>query len=109
MIETIPIEPFDFREKTEEIRNRAMFPILEIIPLIQTELEKRVYGAVMVMMSGHGIIIRIRNDAFAFGYELDKCHISDGNIGIVLDDCMYKYQQEILKKYFKQKGGETNA
>jgi hypothetical protein len=96
------VEPFDIQESIKEIRNKAMFPILEIIPLLEKEISKRVYGNVMVMMgSNNHILIRIRNSEFVFGYEIGKEHIYE-RVGIVIDDCMYKYQQEILKRYIRK-------
>ena len=53
------------------------------------------------MFAGRGLRIRIQNDKFVFGYELSIDYLY-GNIGIIIDDCMYKYQQEILKRYIKK-------
>ncbi|MBQ9701345.1 MAG: hypothetical protein IJV71_12085 [Lachnospiraceae bacterium] len=100
-MDDIKIEPVDLSERVEEIRERAIFPILELIPVFEKEINKRVYGNVVVMFAGRGLRIRIQNDKFVFGYELSIDYLY-GNIGIIIDDCMYKYQQEILKRYIKK-------
>ena len=97
------IEPFDFEESVERIRKQEMFPILELIPLLEREISRRVYGTVMVMIgSAKTIVVRIRNEHFSFGYEfLQEC-LRDGSLYFVVDDCIYHYQQEILKRYIKK-------
>ena len=99
------VEDVDLHERTNEIRRAAMFPILEYIPLLEKEISKMVYGDVIVMMSGrNSLSVRIKNADFTFGYELQLAYIEhfERGMGIVIDDCLYHYQQEILKRYFKK-------
>ena len=84
-----------------------MFQILELIPMLEKEISKRVHGHVMVMLDGfeRGIHIRIKNNDNVFGYKTNTDCLHDGSIAILLDDVMYRYKTEILKKYFKEVGG----
>lgn len=95
------IEPFNFKESVETIKNNSMFPMLELIPLLEREIKNRIYGDVTVSIGAFkSINIRIANKEFVFGYSINKNYLYD-NIGIVVDDCLMEYQKAIIKRYFK--------
>ena len=98
-----PIEMQEVEEIAEEIKEKAMFRILENIRLLQTVIEQKVRGFVMVMLSDNNtILIKVRNDGLEYKYRVESIALQE-NIGIVLHDFLYHYKQEVLSKYFTGK------
>lgn len=99
------IEPIDMVKRTEEIKEKAMFPILELIPLLEKMISKKVIGNVIVMIgSMGGITVRIANKEFVFGYSFERIILYECSIERIVDDCLYHYKKEIVKRYIKEEG-----
>lgn len=98
-----PAEMQEVEELEEEIKREAMLPTLENIRLLQTVIEQKVRGYVMVMMSDNNtILIKVRNEGLDYKYRVESIDLQE-NIGIVLHDFLHHYKQEVLSKYFTGK------
>ena len=90
----------EVKELEEEIKREAMLPTLEKIRLLQTVIEQKVRGYVMVMMSDNNtILIKVRNNGLEYKYRAESCCLQE-TIGIVLNDFLFKYRQYVLSEYF---------
>ena len=97
------IEPFDTSWTTEKIREHYVLPLLKITTVLQETLERKVYGYVMVMLQGKdGLVVKIRNKDFTFGYEIGTEYIEHMSIDFIVRDCLYHYKEEIAKRYIKE-------
>ena len=99
-----PAEMQEIKKNSEEIEQKSMFRILENIGLLQTVIEQKVRGFVMVMMGDNNtIVIKVRNDGLEYKYTCSSIVIHE-TIGIVLNDFLFKYRQYVLSRYFKKAG-----
>ena len=97
------IEPIDMIKRTEEIKEKAMFPMLELIPLLERMISKKVIGNVNVMIgSMDNITVRIANKEFVFGYSFERMILYECSMERIVDNCLYHYEKEIIKRYIKE-------
>lgn len=99
----------EVEELAKEIEEKTLFRSLENIRLLQTVIEQKVRGNVMVMLSDNNtILIKVRNNGLEYKYRAESCCLQE-TIGIVLNDFLFKYRQYVLSKYFLVgwKAGET--
>lgn len=99
------IEPIDMNKRTEEIKEKAMFPMLELIPLLERMISKKVIGNVMVMIGPmDNITVIIANKDFVFGYYFKRMMLYECSMEWIVDECLYAYKKEIVKRYIKEEG-----